>query len=89
MSSLNGPPVPTPGTTSSAGISSLPVVGRAAGRVRQFFGVLAPTASDPTSVRFAKEIVRWGAVAAGSGLCAVVVLGAGPLETGMDGQISA
>jgi hypothetical protein len=89
MSSLSEPPVPAPGNAPSGGISSLPVVGRAAGGARQFFGEVAPNANDPTEVRFAKEILRWTTVAAGAALWAVVVLGAGPRETGMDGEISA
>lgn len=58
----------------SGGIYSLPVVGPAAVRTRQFYDEMAPNETDSTEVRAAKEVFRWGSVAVGAAAVAVVVL---------------
>lgn len=68
--------IPRAGSAFSARISSLPVVGKAAGLVRQVFDELAPTANDSTEVRVVKEICRWSTVIAGGAAWALIVLGA-------------
>ena len=72
----NSNSIPTAGSASSAGISSLPLVGRAAGVAEQIFDELAPTANDSTEVRVVKEIFRWSTVIAGGSAWALIVLGA-------------
>lgn len=74
-------PVRAERTRPSGGIYSLPVVGTAASQARQFYDEMAPTETDSTEVRVAKEVVRWGSVGtaavaavAGVGAVAVVVL---------------
>ncbi|MGE5292697.1 MAG: hypothetical protein ACM3ML_37005 [Micromonosporaceae bacterium] len=59
----------------SGGIYSLPVVGNAAARARQFYEEMAPKETDSTEVRVAKEVFRWSSAAAGAAAVAVVVLG--------------
>lgn len=61
-------------SATSGGIYSLPVVGPAATRTRQFYDDMAPQESDSTEVRVAKEVFRWGSVAVGAAGVAVVVL---------------
>ena len=61
-------------STPSGGIYSLPVVGPAASRTRQFYDEMAPNETDSTEVRVAKEVFRWSSAAAGAAAVAVVVL---------------
>lgn len=58
----------------SGGLYSLPVVGNAAVGVRRFYDEVAPTDSDSTSARIAKEVFRWSSAIAGAAAVAVVVL---------------
>ena len=58
----------------SGGIYSVPVIGPAASRTRQFFDEMAPNETDSTEVRVAKEVLRWSSAAAGAAAVAVVVL---------------
>jgi hypothetical protein len=58
----------------SGGIHSLPVVGNAAARARQFYDELAPEETDSTEVRVAKEVFRWSSAVAGAAAVAMVVL---------------
>jgi hypothetical protein len=60
--------------TPYGGIYSLPVVGAAASRTRQFYNDMAPQDSDATEVKVAKEVFRWGSVVVGAAGVAVVVL---------------
>ena len=61
-------------TRPSAGIYSLPVVGNAAARARQFYDDIAPKETDSTEVRVAKEVFRRSSAVAGATAVAVVVL---------------
>lgn len=56
------------------GIYSLPVVGRAASGVRDFYDEMSPKETDKTEVRIAKEVFRWGSAVTGAAAVAVVVL---------------
>jgi hypothetical protein len=61
-------------TAPSGGIYSLPGVGPAASRTRQFYDDMAPKEDDSTEVRVAKEVFRWSSAAAGAAAVAIVVL---------------
>ena len=56
------------------GIYSLPVVGRAASGVRDFYDEMSPKETDKREVRIAKEVFRWGSAVTGAAAVAVVVL---------------
>lgn len=56
------------------GIYSLPVVGRAASGVRDFYDEMSPKETDKIEVRIAKEVFRWGSAVTGAAAVAVVVL---------------
>lgn len=56
------------------GIYSLPVVGNAAVAVRQFYDDVAPSDTDRTEQRVAKEVLRWSSAVAGAAAVAVMVL---------------
>jgi hypothetical protein len=58
----------------TGGIYSLPVVGNAAAGVRQFYDDLAPSDTDRTELRVAKEVLRWSSAVAGAAAVAVMVL---------------
>lgn len=58
----------------SGGIYALPVVGGAAAGARQFYDEMAPLATDPTRMRVAKEVFRWGSAAAGMAAVAMITL---------------
>ncbi|MFJ1541681.1 hypothetical protein ACIODS_24350 [Micromonospora chalcea] len=58
----------------TGGIYSLPVVGNAAAGVRQFYDEIAPSDTDRTGQRVAKEILRWSSAVAGAAAVAVMVL---------------
>lgn len=66
------------GRVLTGGIYSVPLVGKRAAQMRQFFDAIAPLATDSTGVRVAKNTLRYGTVtAAGVGAAAataVVVL---------------
>ena len=68
------PAVRAESTTPSGGIYSLPVVGKAAAGVRQFYDEMAPKDTDSTEVRVAKEVFRWSSAVAGAAAVAVIVL---------------
>jgi hypothetical protein len=61
-------------TSPSGGIYSLPVVGNAAARARQFYDEIAPEEADSTEVRVAKQVFRWSSAVAGAAAAAMVVL---------------
>lgn len=66
-----GIPVRSNSAEPLGGVYSLPVVGSAFSRTRQFFGDIAPRENDSAEVRLAKHILRWSAA---SGWAAVGVM---------------
>ena len=73
-----GAPVRGKGTAPSGGIYSLPALGIALAVARRFFDQMATQDADPTGVRVAKEVLRWGSVVggavAGGAVMAIVAL---------------
>ena len=60
------------GTEPSGGIYSLPIVGNAFSRARQFYGEMAPQEGDSTGVRVGKEVLRWAPVVGGATVGAAI-----------------
>jgi hypothetical protein len=56
------------------GLYALPVMGKTAAAGRRFFDSMAPTASDSTQVRVAKEVFRVSSAVAGAAAVAIIVL---------------
>ncbi|GAA4565050.1 hypothetical protein GCM10023176_12270 [Micromonospora coerulea] len=70
----NDDAVPAERAKPTGGIYSLPVVGNAAAGVRQFYDDMAPSDTDRTEQRVAKEVLRWSSAVAGAAAVAVIVL---------------
>jgi hypothetical protein len=61
-------------TTCRGAVISLPAVGNAAARTRQFYDETARKETDSTEVRVAREVFRWSSFAAGAAAVAMIVL---------------
>ena len=68
----DGLPVRSDRPEPSGGIYSLPTVGDAFSRARQFYGETAPQEGDSTGVRVGKEVLRWAPVVGGATVGAAI-----------------